>query len=264
MLEEGERVIEGLKILLHIFPEAKGIIGVEDNKKDAYENLRALAKGEERIEVILLQTKYPQGSEKHLIHALTGREVQSGKLPADAGCIVQNIDTIVAIWRAVIKGRPLMRRIVTVTGDGVKNPCNVKVRLGMSYREILEYAGFDPEKTVKVISGGPMMGQAISSIDIPVVKGTSAILCLTKDEVSDSKVQNCIRCGKCVENCPISLIPNLMHHASLIEDDKEFLRYHGMDCIECGCCSFVCPSKRHLVQTFRTAKNRIRAAQSKK
>lgn len=263
MLEEGERIMEGLAILLHIFPQATASIGVEDNKKDAIASLKELAKGYEHIKVKTLETKYPQGSEKHLIYALTGKEVPGGKLPADMGCMVLNIDSVVAIWRAVTKKRPIMRRIVTVSGSGVKNPVNVKVRLGMSYREILEFAQWDEEATLKVISGGPMMGMAISSVDVPVVKGTSAILCFTEKEVKEQVEYNCLRCGKCVQVCPMGLVPSALNHAALYGEEKAFLEDYGMDCIECGSCSYICPSKRHLVQTIRTAKNKIRQKQSR-
>ncbi|MHC1747568.1 MAG: electron transport complex subunit RsxC [Cellulosilyticaceae bacterium] len=262
MLEESERVIEGVKILKHIFPNAKATIGIEDNKKDAIEKLTQLA-ANEGIEICVLKTKYPQGSEKHLIAAITGKEVPSGKLPMDIGCLVQNIDSVVAIWRVVTKGRPLIRRIVTVSGSGVKNPCNVKVRIGTSFREILEYAQCDFENTVKIIAGGPMMGTAISDIDIPVVKGTSAILCFTKEDMPNEPMQNCIRCGKCVEVCPCGLVPNTLHRSALFEEYDAFLKADGMDCMECGSCSYICPSKRHLVQTIRTAKNVIRSQQNK-
>lgn len=259
MLEESQRIIEGLKILLHIYPKATAYIGIEDNKMDAVEKLSKLAQKEQRIKVCVLHTKYPQGSEKHLIYGITQKEVPSGGLPIDVGCSVHNIDSIVAIWRAVTRGRPIMRRIVTVAGDGVANPCNLKVRIGTSYRELLEYAGWDETRTVKIISGGPMMGTAISDIDIPVVKGTSAILCFTKDEVSGSPMQNCMRCGKCVQVCPATLVPSTLHHEALAENYEEFHKAHGIDCIECGCCSYICPAKRHLVQSIRTAKNIIRS-----
>ncbi len=258
MLEEGERIIAGLEILLHVFPKAKAIIGIEDNKLNAIENLTRLAQKVERIEVAKLQTKYPQGSEKHLIFALTGREVPSGKLPIEVGCMVHNIDSTVAIWRAVTKGRPIMRRIVTVSGSGVKNPCNVKVRIGTSYRELLEYAKWDEEKTVKIISGGPMMGVAISNVDVPVVKGTSAILCFTEEEVKSQAASSCIRCGKCVEVCPMELVPNTLHLSALHGRLETFTSHYGMDCIECGCCSYICPAKRELVQSIRTAKAQLR------
>ncbi|MDF2593873.1 MAG: rsxC [Clostridia bacterium] len=259
MLEESERIIEGLKILLHVFTKATAVIGIEDNKPDALEKLTALAEQTDRIKVVKLHTKYPQGSEKHLISAATGREVPSGKLPIDIGCMVYNIDSMIAIWRTVTKGRPIMRRIVTVSGSGVKNPCNLKVRVGTSYRELLEHAGWDEENTIKIISGGPMMGTAISNIDIPVVKGTSAILCFTKKEISGEKTSNCIRCGKCVEVCPMQLVPNTIHMEALNSKFEDFLKDNGMDCIECGCCSYICPAKRELVQSIRTAKTAIRS-----
>ncbi|MGL4738648.1 MAG: electron transport complex subunit RsxC [Cellulosilyticaceae bacterium] len=258
MVEEGERLIEGIKILSYLFPEAKAYIGIEDNKPDAIKHLNKLAAGESQIEVCSLETKYPQGSEKHLIYAITGKEVPSGKLPADVGCLVQNIDSVIAIWRTVTKNRPIMRRIVTVSGDGVKNPCNLKVRLGTSFREVLEKAQWDPEKTVKIISGGPMMGVAISDVDVPVVKGTSGILCFTKDAVAEQKASNCIRCSKCISVCPMHLEPQTLHHAALHEEDQLFMDCHGMDCIECGSCAYICPAKRHLVQNIRAAKYRIR------
>lgn len=264
MLEEPERLIEGLKILLHMFPEANGYIGIENNKPDAISKLQELIKNEKNIEVCALATKYPQGSEKHLIYSITNREVPSGGLPADVGCIVQNVDSVVAIWRALKKGRPLMRRIVTVSGDAVSNPGNFKVRLGTSYRELLEHAGWNPEHTVKVISGGPMMGMALSSVDVPVTKGTSAILCFTDKIVSTPPEGNCIRCNKCIEVCPCILMPTELNKDSLAGDHENFIKNHGMDCMECGSCSYICPAKRHLVQSIRTAKAAVRAQNSNK
>ena len=263
MLEEGARLVEGVRILLHLFPDAKGYIGVEDNKPDAIAELKKHIKAEDNIEVYALATKYPQGSEKHLIYALTNREVPSGGLPADVDCMVQNVDSTLAIWRAFEKSRPIMRRIVTVSGKGVSNPGNYKVRLGTSYREILEHAGWNPEKTVKVISGGPMMGMALSNVDVPVTKGTSAILCFTEEEVSVPPESNCIRCNKCIEVCPCVLLPTQLNIASLTGDTEMFTKYNGMDCMECGSCSFICPANRHLVQSIRTAKAAVRAEQSK-
>ncbi|HHX61877.1 MAG TPA: electron transport complex subunit RsxC [Epulopiscium sp.] len=263
MLEEADRLIDGLRILLHLFPEAKGYIGVEDNKADAIAELKKHIKKEDNIEICTLATKYPQGSEKHLIYAITNREVPSGGLPADVDCMVQNVDSALAIWRAFEKSRPIMRRIVTVSGDGVSNPGNFKVRLGTSYRELLEHAGWDPEKTVKVISGGPMMGMALSSVDVPVLKGTAGILCFTEEAVRVTPESNCIRCNKCVEVCPCVLMPTQLNIASLIGDTEMFVDYNGMDCMECGSCSFICPANRHLVQSIRTAKAAVRTQQSK-
>lgn len=259
MLENGDELVKGLEILTHVFKEAEAVIGIEDNKMDAYEKLVQLTKGKERIRVQLLQTKYPQGSEKHLIYAITKREVPSGKLPIEVGCLVHNVDSVVAIYRAVIKGQPVLRRIVTVSGMGVKNPCNLEVKIGTSFKQVLEFAGYDPEKTVKIIAGGPMMGTAISDIDVPIVKGTSAILCFTEEEVPKTEMTNCIRCGKCISVCPMGLVPNALHRAALKGHLDVFLANNGMDCIECGCCSFTCPAKREIVQSIRTAKAAVRS-----
>lgn len=264
MLEKTQQIIDGLKIILHLFPNAKGYIGIEDNKPDAIAKLEELIKNEDNIEICRLETKYPQGSEKHLIYALTNREVPSGGLPADVGCMVQNVDSAIAIWRALEMSRPIMRRIVTVSGDGVKNPGNFNVRLGTSYRELLEHAQWDPESTAKVISGGPMMGMALSSVDVPVLKGTAGILCFTKDTALIPEESNCIRCNKCIEVCPCVLMPTELNLASQTRDDEMFIKYNGMDCMECGSCSFICPANRHLVQSIRTAKASIRAKQEDK
>lgn len=258
MLERGKEVIEGLKILLHVFTGAKAIIGIEDNKMDAYEKMCKFAEGTS-IEVKLLHTKYPQGSEKHLIYALTSREVPSGKLPIEVGCIVHNVDSMSAIYWAYTKNQPVLSRIVTVSGKGVKNPCNLQVKIGTSFRQVLEHANIDWEKTVKIIAGGPMMGVAISDVDIPVVKGTSAILCFTAEEANQEAPSNCIRCGKCITVCPMGLIPSALQKSAIHGHYDEFLAQNGMDCIECGCCAFTCPAKRELVQSIRTAKATIRS-----
>ena len=258
MLEEGTHLIDGIKILLHMFDKATALIGIEDNKKEAIAYLEEISQGEKKIEVKSLQTKYPQGSEKHLIYALTGQEVPAGKLPADLGVLVLNVDSVVAIWQAVVYHRPIMRRIVTVSGKGVDEPSNFRVKLGMSYRELLEAAGWDEQRTVRIISGGPMMGTAISSVDIPIEKGTSAILCLTEEEIGEYEISNCIRCGKCIEACAMRLMPNRLHQAALYKEDEMFKAYHGMQCIECGSCSYICPARRPIVQTIRTEKDRIR------
>lgn len=264
MLEETEKVVLGLEIILKLFPEAKGVIAIEDNKPDAIATMKKQVEGKKNIEVAVVKTKYPQGAEKQLIYAVTKREVPSGGLPADAGCIVQNIDTVVAIHRAISIGRPLMRRVVTVSGGAIADPQNFEVKLGMSYRELIEAAGGFKEEPVKVISGGPMMGFAIYSLDVPVVKGTSSILALTKEETKTFKESNCMRCGKCVSICPMNLLPNELNKFSLFNDEENFVKYNGLDCIECGSCSYVCPSKRHLLQSIRTAKKEVIAKRKKK
>ncbi len=257
MIEEAERVVEGLSIMLHIFPGAQGIIAIENNKMDAYEALNKAVRNHSTIKTIMLKPKYPQGAEKQLIYAAAKRKIPPGKLPSDVGCIVHNIDTAVAIQRAVMRGRPLMRRIVTVTGGALREPKNLKVRIGTSYRELIEAAGGFISEPAKIISGGPMMGTAIFSLDIPVVKGTSAILCLTKEEAFRPEEMNCIRCGKCVGVCPMNLLPLELNGYAIRNELKQVEKNNGLHCLECGSCSFVCPSNRHLVQSIRTAKKQI-------
>ncbi len=259
MLEETDRVIGGLKVILKMFPDAKGVIGVETNKPDAIEKLQKAINGEDRITIAPLQTKYPQGAEKQLIYSVTKREVPSGKLPSEVGCIVQNIDTVVAIHRAINRGRPLMRRIVTVSGGAIKEPQNFKVRIGTNYTEVIEAAGGFVQEPAKIISGGPMMGLTMYNVDVPIIKGSSSILCLTEAEAAIPDESNCMRCGKCVAICPMALLPNELNKYSLAGDEEGFQKYNGMDCIECGACSYTCPSKRHLLHSIRTSKKNILA-----
>jgi len=264
MLEEGERLVRGLEIILKLHPGAKGIIGVETNKPDAIESLTKLINGKENIEVVGLVPKYPQGSEKHLIYACTQREVPSGKLPADVGCIVDNVDTVVAIERAVVRGRPLMRRVIALTGRAVNNPGNYKVRIGMLYKDLIEAAGGFKTEPYKMVSGGPMMGFSLFTLDIPIIKTSSALLCLTEDEAPTPEERNCIRCGRCVEHCPMSLMPNELNQYILNDKLDLFEQGSGADCIECGSCSYVCPAKRHLAQTIKYGRRSVMAARAAK
>ncbi|MCI8804890.1 MAG: electron transport complex subunit RsxC [Clostridiales bacterium] len=264
LLEKTDRVIKGLEIVLKIHPEAQGYIAVENNKPDAIEALIRASKGISNVSVVTLQKKYPQGSEKQMIYAVTKREVPSGKLPADVGCIVDNVDTILAIERAVVKDRPLMRRIVTLSGGAVKNPGNYQVRLGMSFRELIEMTGGFAEEPAKVIAGGPMMGVAVYSLDVPLIKTSSAILCLTREEAELPEESNCIRCGKCVAHCPMGLMPLELNGDIIANDYEKFEKNHGLDCIECGSCSYVCPAKRHLAQSIRVTKRTVMAMKKKK
>ena len=265
MLEDGQKIVEGLKIILKLFPEAKGYIGIENNKPDAIEAMTKLTANESRIEVKALKTKYPQGAEKQLIYAVTKREVPSGKLPADVSCIVQNVGTVYQIYKSVVQGEPLIERIVTVTGEAIKEPKNLKVKLGTSVQELIEEAcGGFKEDPVKVISGGPMMGMTISTIEIPVTKGTSGILALTKDMAVLPDTSNCIRCGKCVEACPMNLLPTKLQSLSQRNELEVFESFHGLDCIECGCCTFVCPAKKNILQSIRVAKRAVLANKRKK
>ena len=263
MLEEPEKLINGLKISLKLFDNAQGILAVEDNKPDCIEKLKELTKNEPRISVKKLKTKYPQGAERQLIYATTGRQIHSKMLPADAGCVVNNVDTIVAIYHAVMEGKPLMHRIVTVTGDAIKNPQNFKVRVGTSYAQLVEEAGGFKKQPAKIISGGPMMGFGIFDVNVPTTKTASALLCLTQDEVSKMEPTACINCGRCVEACPGRVVPSKLATLAEHGDEEGFVKYNGMECCECGCCSFVCPAKRPLTQYIKSMR-KIQLAKRKK
>jgi Na+-translocating ferredoxin:NAD+ oxidoreductase subunit C len=263
MLENTKEIVEGLKIILKLFPGVKGYIGIENNKMNAVQAMKDAAKDVSNIEVVVLKTKYPQGAEKQLIYSVTGREVPSGKLPADAGCIVQNVGTIFEVYNAVIKGRPLMERIVTVTGEAVKEPKNLRVKFGTSFRELIEACGGFKEDPVKIISGGPLMGTTVSTLDLYVMKGTSGILCLTKEQAVLPEESSCIRCGACIAACPMNLIPTTLDSLVNRRQYDDFANNNGMDCIECGCCTVVCPAKRHLTQSCREGKRSVIASRKK-
>ncbi len=252
MLEEPQKLIGGLKVVLRLFDNARGILAVEDNKPDCIALLRKLTAGEKRIGVSTLKTKYPQGGERFLIYAVTGRKINSAMLPSDVGCVVNNVDTMVAIYRAVAEGKPLTERIVTLTGEAMKNPCNYRVRIGMSYEELLEAAGGYRVTPAKVVCGGPMMGVALFDLKIPTTKTATALLALSKDEVSAMEPGACINCGRCLEVCPGRVMPSRLADFAQHYDEESFLKYNGMECCECGCCSYVCPAKRPLTQEIKS------------
>ncbi|MDF2820069.1 MAG: electron transport complex, RnfABCDGE type, subunit [Clostridiales bacterium] len=265
MLEEPNLLISGINIILKLFPEAKCIIAIENNKKEAIELLNNIVGNDPRISVKGLKTKYPQGAEKQLVYATTGRSFTSQKLPLNVGCIVQNIDTVVAIHKAILTNEPLLTRVVTITGDAITTPKNLRVRIGTNLNELIEAAdGFKNGKTPeKIISGGPMMGKALFTTDVPITKGTSAFVFMSKDEVAESKPTNCIRCGGCVTVCPNGLLPLYLAKASIEGDEEEFIKLNGMECCECGCCSYTCPSKIHLAHAISSMRRDILAKRKK-
>lgn len=268
MLEHGEELLVGIAILRKALGNPPAIIGIERNKPDAIANLTELAKGFEGITVQPLKVKYPQGGEKQLIEAITRREVPAGKLPIDVGAVVQNVGTAFAVYEAVQKNKPLIERVVTVTGPSLTNPVNVLSRVGTPITRLLEFAGGMPEDTGKVISGGPMMGKALKNIAAPVTKGTSGVLVMPEPLALRPKEQQCIRCSKCTFGCPMGLEPYLLYkqaqHALLEDMERDYV----MSCIECGSCSFTCPAALPLLDFIRLGKAQtgamIRARSAKK
>lgn len=259
MLEHPKEILEGLKILMKILGVNKGFAGIEDNKPAAIKSMEEAASGLEGIEIRPLHTRYPQGAEKMLIKAVTGREVPPRALPMDVKVIVHNTGTAYAIFEAVRYGKPLIDRVVTVSGEGINEPKNLFVKTGTLISHLIGECGGLKEEGVKVLSGGPMMGFAISSLDIPVTKGTSGIVALTEKEIAHAESFGpCIRCGRCIDACPMGLMPSMLSvyaEKGFYEGAKE---YHLFDCFECGCCTYVCPSKRPVVQLVRLAKSQVK------
>jgi electron transport complex protein RnfC len=259
MLEKPDEIIEGLKILMKVLGVNKGFVGIEDNKPEAVKTMKEAAGGLGNVEVCALRTKYPQGAEKMLIRTLTGREVPPRALPMDVKVVVQNVGTALAIYEAARYGKPLIERVVTVTGEGITNPGNLLVRIGTMVSDLIEECGGLKDERLKVISGGPMMGFSIPSLDIPVTKGTSGILALPEGEIVHAEdFQPCIRCGRCIDVCPMGLMPMML---SIYAEKGQFegaKEYNLFDCFECGSCAFVCPSKRPIVQLVRLAKSQVK------
>lgn len=262
MVEMAGEVIEGMKILMHIMGVGEGYIGIEDDKPGAIEVMSRAASGTS-IRVSSLKKKYPQGAEKQLIKSISNREVPSGGLPMDIGVVVQNVGTAVAVYNAVRYGIPLVDRIVTVTGHGIKKSGNFRVRIGTLLEHVVNECGGFIGEPGKIIFGGPMMGIAQYSMHVPVLKGTSGILVMTREDIKLEDFRACIRCGRCVQACPIRLLPNMYSVLAEAGQSKEAEKYYVLDCIECGCCTYVCPSRRPIVQQIRYIKAEMRKAKNK-
>ncbi len=257
MLEKGEEMLIGTSILMKALGVDKAMVGIENNKTDAIEYLTKLAGNFKGITIHPLKVKYPQGGEKQLIKALTGREVPSGKLPIETGCVVDNVGTAFAVYEAVQKNKPLIERVVTVTGKAAKKPSNLMVRVGTPISALIEKAGGLPENLGKVVGGGPMMGKALMSVEAPIVKGSSGILLMPVEEARRADVKTCIRCGRCITVCPMGLEPYILAQEVLHEMWDSVEADKVMDCIECGSCHYTCPSGRPLLDYIRLGKFKV-------
>lgn len=266
MRTKAAEIVEGMEYMLRLFPNAKGVVVVENNKPEAIAAMEQACQGHDRVYVQPVKTKYPQGGERSLITVITGKHLKLGMLPADAGCVVDNVATIYAIYRAVKFNEPLMERGFTVSGDAVQNPGNFIVKIGTSHQELVDACGGFKQDPKKVLSGGPMMGFAMTGLEAPICKNNNALTCLTVDEVeiAEGQMTACLRCGRCSRACPLGLSPQLMQVAAIRKDyDRYEHKLYGLDCIGCGCCTYGCPAKRPLVQLFKTTKAEIMATKKR-
>lgn len=257
MLEKTEQILVGVTLLMKAVGVTRAVIGIENNKPDAIAQMHKLSQGYKGVEIMPLKMKYPQGGEKQLIDAVIRRQVKSGALPISAGAVVQNVGTAYAVYEAVMKNKPLFERIVTVTGKAVANPSNFLVRIGTPISALIEAAGGIPKNTGKIIGGGPMMGKALVTPEVPVTKGSSGVLLMTKEESERKPVRNCIRCAKCVSVCPMGLNPTLLMTATEFKSWDLAEKNHITDCIECGSCSYTCPANRPLLDYVRQGKGKV-------
>ncbi len=257
MLEHPQCILTGIQAVKKAVGAKNAVVCIENNKPDAIEKLTDIFSDFEDINVTAVRTKYPQGSEKQIIDAVTGRQVPSGGLPSDIGVVVLNVDTIWAIADVINKGLPLIHRVVTLSGGAVKNPKNYIVPLGTPIKNIIEASGGFLEQPAKILLGGPMMGNAVYDTNVPVIKGTGAIIALTEAEIKSSEPTACVRCGKCVDVCPIHLQPVMLREYSIRNDWQKLNELHIKDCIECGACTYICPGRQNPVQHIRNAKPNV-------
>ncbi|MGB6128501.1 MAG: electron transport complex subunit RsxC [Psychrilyobacter sp.] len=259
MLEDPKSIIEGVKIIMHVLGVKEAKIGIENNKPEAIESMIKASEGDNGIEICPLKTQYPQGGEKQLIKAILDREVPSGKLPSAVGVVVQNTATAALVYEGIVKGMPLIEKVVTISGKAIKKPMNLKVRIGTMFRDMLDYAGIERDEVDKLVMGGPMMGMAQHTEDVPVVKGTSGLLALTTAETNPCKSKNCILCGKCIGACPMGLEPLMYAKLAKFNQWEEMGKYKLMDCISCGSCAYICPANRPLTEAINIGKAKLRA-----
>ena len=266
MRTRSAEIDTGLEIILRLVPNAVGVVAIENNKPEAIEAMGKACEGHERLSVMPVKTKYPQGGERALISIVAQRHLKLGMLPADAGCVVDNVATIYAIYRAVCFNEPLMERGFTVSGDAVEKPGNYWIKIGTSHAELVQASGGFKTEPKKVINGGPMMGFAMTTLDVPICKNNNAITCLTFDDVEQAQKQMtaCLRCGRCSRVCPLGLSPQLMQVAAMRKDYERYEKHlYGLECIACGCCTYNCPAKRPLMQLFKQTKAEIMATKKR-
>lgn len=259
MLEKGEQIVKAMRIVSKLFENAKIVFGIEDNKSDSIKVINGFIKPDDKMDICQLKTKYPQGGERSLIYAVTGRKINSHMLPADAKCIVINASTAYAIYNALYENLPLIHRYITVSGEGVNNCNNFKVPIGMSQKDVIEAAGGLKPEVCKVIADGPMTGAAMGNLDVPVQKTSSGIIAFTFDDVAAMNQSNCIHCGKCMSVCPSNLVPQMLCKAVKEKDTDRFESLGGMECVQCGCCSYVCPAKIPLTGMFIMGKAEVKS-----